>query len=263
MAIQATVGKGGRNEKSDVSVVQAALNENIDRNSDGAERLVVDGGYGVKTQREITRFQKDIMGVADPDGIVSPGGAMLTEMAQGFSGELNPSLLEGIMPAAQSSRVDLYLPFLVRNMAKRAITTPLRVAHFLAQIGHESGALRFNEEIASGAAYEGRSDLGNTQPGDGRRFKGRGLIQLTGRANYKQYGAAIGVDLTVDDNWLKVAEDPSLAVDVACWFWETREINALADADDVKAVTRKINGGLNGLEDREGYLGRSRYLLAV
>jgi putative chitinase len=87
--------------------------------------------------------------------------------------------------------------------------------------------------------YEGRGDLGNTQPGDGRRFKGRGLIQLTGRANYEEYGQAKGRNFVDGDNYKLLATDPELAVDVACWFWKTRGLNALADADDVRAVTRR------------------------
>lgn len=118
-----------------------------------------------------------------------------------------------------------------------------------------------SSEIASGDAYEGRADLGNTQPGDGPRFKGRGLIQLTGRANYKAYGDAIGIDLLDADGCRRVATDPNLAVDVACWFWETRGLNALADQDDVRAITRRINGGLNGLADRERQLARGKFFL--
>ncbi len=137
----------------------------------------------------------------------------------------------------------------------------MRRAYFLAQVGHESGELRYTEEIASGDAYEGRRDLGNTEAGDGRRFKGRGLIQLTGRANYRGFGEAIGVDLLSNDNAQRVATDPGLAVEVACWFWQARGLNALADEDDAHAVTRRINGGLNGLADRLRQLDRARFFL--
>ena len=146
-------------------------------------------------------------------------------------------------------------------MPANGIDTPLRCMHFLAQIGHESAGFRYTEEIASGEAYEGRADLGNTQPGDGVRFKGRGLIQLTGRANYAAYGKAIGVDLVDTDAYETLATDPERAVDVACWFWSTHGLNALADADDIEAVTRRINGGLNGLDDRKAYLHRARFFV--
>lgn len=79
---------------------------------------------------------------------------------------------------------------------------------------------------------------------------GNCLIQLTGRANYQKYGLAKGRNFTDGDNCKAIATDPQLAVDVACWFWKNRGLNGLADQDDVRAVTRRINGGLNGLEDR-------------
>lgn len=224
MSIKGTVGKGGGNAKADVTVVQAALNENLHR-TQCTVRLVLDGVYGENTQRQIDRYQSEVMDIDSPDGRVDPNGRMMQDLAEGFEGELNLNVLQGIMPAANDTKAELYLPYLLTKMEDRKINTPLRRAHFLAQIGHESGALRYSEELASGAAYEDRSDLGNTEDGDGRRFKGRGLIQLTGRANYQAYGKSISIDLTVGENWLRVARDPELAVDVACWFWETRKLN--------------------------------------
>jgi hypothetical protein len=117
------------------------------------------------------------------------------------------------------------------------------------------------EEIADGSAYEGRSDLGNTKPGDGKRFKGRGLIQLTGRANYAAYSKDTGVDYVAKP--LLVATDPLVAVDVACWFWNKHGISKLADKDDVKAVTKAINGGFNGLDDRIEFLLRAKAVLGI
>jgi len=119
------------------------------------------------------------------------------------------------------------------------IDTPLRLAHFLAQCCHESDHFRTLEEYASGAAYEGRKDLGNTQPGDGRRFKGRGMIQLTGRFNYKKYGEALGYDLI---NNPELAKDPEVSVYTACVYWYDRGINENADKDDCLTVSKKING---------------------
>jgi putative chitinase len=146
-------------------------------------------------------------------------------------------------------------------MKKYSITTPLRMAHFVAQIAHETASFLYAEEIADGSAYEERTDLGNTVAGDGKRFKGRGLIQLTGRANYAQYGKDCGFDCVADPD--RVAEDPLVAVDVACWYWNKRKINRLADADDVKAVTKAINGGYNGLDDRMEYLARAKGVLGL
>jgi putative chitinase len=143
-------------------------------------------------------------------------------------------------------------------VAEFALNTELRQAHFLAQLAHESAGFRTTVEYASGAAYEGRADLGNTQPGDGVRFKGRGLIQLTGRANYAAASKALGVDFV--KNPALAAQFPH-AIRVAGWYWSTRKLNALADADNVRAVTKKINGGHNGLEDRERYLARAKKVL--
>jgi putative chitinase len=162
---------------------------------------------------------------------------------------------------ASARRVALYFAPITTKMAECGIDTPLRQAHFLAQLAHESGQLVYTEEIASGEAYEGRLDLGNTQPGDGKRFKGRGLIQLTGRANYTRYGKSVGKDFTTDEAAQTIATDPSLAVDVSCWFWTERRLNAIADNDDVRAVTRVINGGYNGLTDRKAKLARAKFFL--
>lgn len=127
------------------------------------------------------------------------------------------------------------------------LDTGLRLAHFMGQCAHESGGFRYMEEIASGAAYEGRADLGNTVAGDGRRYKGRGPIQLTGRANYRRVGRLIGIDLEAHP---EIVSHPSIGLLVACVFWSEAGLNALADADDLQKITRRINGGTNGLQDR-------------
>jgi putative chitinase len=133
------------------------------------------------------------------------------------------------------------------TMEKYEINTPLRQAHFLAQVGHESDSLIYNEEIASGAAYENRADLGNTLIGDGKRYKGRGLIQITGRANYRMYGDFEKMDF--ESNPELLAELP-YCVDSAGWFWDGHSLNILADQDKSMEITRRINGGTNGLIDR-------------
>ena len=264
MCIVYSVGAGGQNHSSDVVIVQVLLNFN--RTAPPAQ-LALDGSCGSGTIDAIREFQSGASPASTPDGRVDPNGATLTKLQTGLppynrETSLTASLLMGIMPAGAPSKITAFAPMLLSGMLERGIDTRLRQAHFLAQIGHESMSLVYTEELASGEAYEGRADLGNTQPGDGKRFKGRGLIQLTGRANYQAYGAAIGRDLTSDNaDPTVVATDPKLAADVACWFWQTHHINAEADADDVVGVTRKINGGTNGLSDREAYLARARFFL--
>jgi len=129
----------------------------------------------------------------------------------------------------------------------------LRLAHFLAQLIHESGSFRYMEELASGKAYEGRKNLGNTQAGDGVRYKGRGPIQLTGRSNYRTFGRLIGIDL---ERHPEVAALPSIGMHTALEYWKSRDLNGLADADNVKGITLKINGGMNGLDDRKKHLAK-------
>ncbi len=131
------------------------------------------------------------------------------------------------------------------------ITPGARRQMFMAQLAHESDGFKTTREYASGAAYEGRRDLGNTEEGDGRRFRGRGLIQLTGRANYEKYGDMLGEDLISDP---EIVERFPLALEVAALYWEDRGLNALADAGDFMKITRRINGGTNGLESRLDYL---------
>lgn len=139
---------------------------------------------------------------------------------------------------------------LVLAMRKYGVgKTPLERAHFLAQTAHESGNFIYKEEIASGDAYEGRRDLGNTEPGDGKRYKGRGFIQLTGRANYKKYGPTAGADF-VGNPTIVASKYYS---DTACMFWVSHRLGAKctdSSTQSIKIITKKINGGYNGLEDR-------------
>ncbi len=134
-----------------------------------------------------------------------------------------------------------------------------RLAHFLAQLIHESGSFRYMEEIASGQAYEGRKDLGNVQPGDGKLFKGRGPIQITGRANYRRYGARVGIDI---ERHPEIAALPSIGLHLALEYWRVNGLNTLADADNVLGITRLINGGTNGLDDRKAHLAKVKGWLA-
>lgn len=171
---------------------------------------------------------------------------------------MNRAELLAIMPYAKA-RVDTFLEPLNQAMAEFDINTPTRQASFLAQVGHESGQLRYVREIASGAAYEGRKDLGNTQPGDGRRFKGRALLQITGRANYEKCGSALGFDLLAKPELL---EWTVLACRASAWWWKTHGLNELADAGDQVAVSRRVNGGTNGLADRLALYNKAQEVLA-
>lgn len=131
------------------------------------------------------------------------------------------------------------------------INTPLRMQHFISQILHESGNFFYVRELASGEAYEGRKDLGNTVAGDGRRFKGRGLIQITGRANYTALSKDLGIDCVNHPELLETTLNATMS---AGWFWNRAGLNKYADLDDLKTITKRINGGLNGLEDRKAKL---------
>lgn len=143
------------------------------------------------------------------------------------------------------------------------ITTRNRIAHFLAQTCHESAHFCTLNEYGGPsyfARYDNRKDLGNTQPGDGNRFHGRGLIQITGRANYTKFGAKIGVDLV---NHPELAADPANSIKVACEYWKDRSLNDFADKNDLAMITKRINGGLNGLDDRKACFSRALVALGA
>jgi len=171
---------------------------------------------------------------------------------------LSDSDLQQIMPRLPQAKRQLYLPFINRVMEIYEIDTPLRASAFLAQIAHESAELRFMEEIwgptAQQKKYEPPSEvakrLGNTQPGDGFRYRGRGPIQITGRFNYKKFGDLLGVDLVGNPD---LASTPQFAFSTAGVFWKMNGLNELADVQDFTAITRRINGGLNGLAERQKY----------
>jgi putative chitinase len=171
---------------------------------------------------------------------------------------ITPEQLLKIMPMAKT-RINIFLTPINAAMAEFQINVPARQAAFLAQLAHESGQLLYVRELASGAAYEGRKDLGNTEPGDGIRFKGRGLIQITGRANYAKCGDALGYDLVANPEFL---ESAVLACRSAAWFWRSHGLNELADAGDQISVTRRINGGTNGLADRLAFFDKAQEVLA-
>lgn len=169
---------------------------------------------------------------------------------------LTEQQLLSIMPNARRQAC-VFVPILNTAMSRRQINTPQRMAAFLAQIGHESGQLQFVRELG-GANYLAKYDtgplaerLGNTPApdGDGQRYRGRGLIQITGRKNYQVCSAALfGDQRLISDPTL--LEQPQWAAESAAWFWWMRELNALADRGDFAGITRRINGGLNGQAER-------------
>lgn len=167
--------------------------------------------------------------------------------------------LTQIMPYA-ASRAPVFADPLTDAMVEFGIDTPQRQAAFLAQVAHESGSLRYVKELADGMGYEGRKDLGNTSPGDGPKYKGRGLLQITGRANYLACGVALGLDLIASPELL---EQPQHACRSAAWFWKSHSLNQFADKDEFGALTKRINGGFNGLDDRIQHWLRARKVLAL
>lgn len=168
--------------------------------------------------------------------------------------------LKRIYPRSTESDRRKYLPWINEFSGLYAVDTYERVCAFLAQVGHESGQLRYVEELASGRAYEGRRDLGNVRSGDGVRYKGRGLIQITGRANYKKLTDEFGVDFVSNPELLCL---PQWAVLSAFWFWTDRRLNRYATLgeSDFRMLTKRINGGYNGLADRIGIWNRAKEVL--
>jgi predicted chitinase len=167
---------------------------------------------------------------------------------------VNVDTLLATMPGLSRKDAERYLPLMEAAMREYGVTNEMRGRMWLAQVGHESGSLRYFEEIADGSAYEGRKDLGNTQPGDGKKYKGRGPIQVTGRDNYTRAGSALKLPLVDQPT---VAADPPHAFRVSAWWWKEHGLNEISDTGDVTAATKRINGGTNGLSDRQ-----SRYELA-
>ncbi|SDT97516.1 glycoside hydrolase family 19 protein [Pseudomonas yamanorum] len=167
-----------------------------------------------------------------------------------------------ILPNA-GRQAGVFVPVLNTAMAKYAIVTRLRIAAFIAQIGHESGQFRWLKELwgptAQQARYEGRADLGNKANGDGFKYRGRGLIQITGRANYAACGEALGLDLINNPDLLELPQHAAMS---AAWFWSTKGLNTLADQGEFTKITRRINGGLTGQADRQALYDKALKVLA-
>ena len=173
--------------------------------------------------------------------------------------------LNQLMPAAPSATLAAVIEPLNNTCIEFSINTPRRIAAFLSQLAHESGELRWMNEIWGPTEAQRRYEppakkalqLGNTQPGDGKRYRGRGPIQLTGRSNYKIAGAALALPL--EDNPDLVAT-PAVGIRVAGWFWNSKSLNDLADQNNYLGITRRINGGTNGLADRVKYWERAKII---
>jgi predicted chitinase len=154
-----------------------------------------------------------------------------------------PVILAGLSAGAD----DLY---------EAGIDTPLRICHFMAQIAHESDGFQTMTEYASGQAYEGRGDLGNSKPGDGRKFKGHGLIQTTGRANHRAFTVWAESHYPGCPDFEKTPEQLAQmpwALRSAIWYWTKHGLNRYADKNDIRSITKRINGGYNGLADRRAW----------
>lgn len=163
--------------------------------------------------------------------------------------------LRRVAPGLSDARYRELAVAMAYAMVHYGITTRARATAFVAQTAHETAGFRTFEEFASGDAYEGRRDLGNTHRGDGRRFKGRGLIMVTGRANYEGLSKALGHDFIAHPEHLATAR---WASEASAEWWQRHGCNELADTGAFTALTRRINGGLNGLESRREYLRRAR-----
>lgn len=176
-------------------------------------------------------------------------------------GDFGPKTLAAVMAYAAarpiSQRMRDIAAQLLKSFVDYGISGRLEIAHFLAQACHETGGWIYAEEIWSPTkaqlGYEGRKDLGNVQKGDGYRYRGRGIFQLTGRANYAAAGKDLGLPLIDNPD---LAADAATSAIIACRYWRSRNIGPLAKADDLEAVTRKINGGQNGIDDRRKALTR-------
>jgi len=169
---------------------------------------------------------------------------------------LTAEQLKEISPGTPIERIKTFLPYLNEYLPKYGIDTPIEVASYLSQVMHESGGFKWLREIwgptTAQIRYEGRKDLGNTFPGDGKKFLGRGLIQVTGRTNY----LSISKSIFGDDRLIREPEllaTPQYGTLSSCIYWKSRNMDVLDDDFSIREETKKVNGGYNGLNDREKY----------
>jgi putative chitinase len=168
-------------------------------------------------------------------------------------------ILLAVAPNSKAAIRSGFAASMLDCMARGELYSNLRLAHFIAQCAHESAGITTTTEFASGRAYEGRKDLGNIIAGDGPAFKGRGLIQNTGRANYTRLAKVFGVDFVSQP--AKMAAFPWAAT-TAAQYWKDRNLNVSADKDDIRALTLRVNGGENGLASRATYLAKAKHALS-
>lgn len=213
----------------------------------------VDGIPGKNTRLEWAKW-KSVNYQGEPDYI---GDASLELFRKQVASNKSKQLVTKAQAEAVYGRAiaDSQLNDLNNCLVRFEINTNARIRHFLAQTAHESGGLQWLQELASGAAYEGRRDLGNTQLGDGRKFKGAGVIQLTGRANYQAFADYIKDPSVMNGHSYVAAKYPFTS---AGFWWYRNKMNALIDKGaSVLQVTRRVNGGTNGLVDRQQYYNKA------
>lgn len=226
-----------------------------------AAETVLVGGTGPWARISAVHQGKALEGMVHLDYLTPITKAIAEPYADQLEEAIGENALHAIMTLLAKDKLRHYLPFLQGAMLEFDVNNPPRRAAFLAQIAHESSEFRYMEEIASGAAYEGRKDLGNTQKGDGIRYKGRGPIQVTGRSNYTRYGQLLGIDLVAHP---ELAATPQVGFRIAAAFWHGNKLNEYADKPgNFKLITKIINGGYNGLEDRLKYHTRAKKVLGV
>jgi putative chitinase len=180
--------------------------------------------------------------------------------------QISTDQLAAIMPSLPANKCEDYLPHLLRAMERFHIDSAKRAAAFLAQIAHESGELKYWEEIwgptPQQRKYEPPSEvatrLGNTKVGDGFLYRGRGPLQLTGRANYKRFGEALGMNLIENPEWVAI---PRVGFETSAFFWSSNRLNALADLGAFETITVRINGGTKGLKQRLAYFKMAKNVL--
>ena len=167
-----------------------------------------------------------------------------------------------IMPHARERRIGDFVRSFNAWSDTFGIDTPMKAAHYIGQVAQETGELRYLEEMADGRQYEGRKDLGNVEKGDGRRFKGRGYLQTTGRRNYQQYADSVYCRGDLMAHPERLARQPGCQK-ASMFFWMENGLNALAEKDDGHGVSRRINGGDNGMAQRLYYTRKAKISLGV